>query len=597
MIDLLKVTIIWDYDIDKNFKTLLFNSNITGIPLFYSVPVDMNQQPKQINSGKDPIMAAKISPDGKNLIYFQDDAGNEIFQLYLLPTEGGSPKQLTDTDQRTITIDWHPNGKEIARSYVSMIAPGIEILNLKTGEAIPLKEPSPLAMDLHYSPDGKWLALTNMKRLFVNSEVMIINRKDPSDVIVYNISDQSMEGIPAWSPDGKKLAYASNASGWGQVVIQDFQGEEQIFLEVEKDEEVPTALGVVIWGPKNDLVYYFISKHGRTTIHSHPISGNRSPALPFPQGTLELPKIRKDGKFITVLHSSMVSPLGIYLHEIGTNNIIPLTSRKFEIDSSQLTEPKSLWYKSFDGKRIHAWYLKARNVEEPYPATIFAHGGPWGQVNDSWMAGVILHCTSLSGFGVLSPNFRGSTGYGKEFQMLDIGDPGGGDLEDIIYGVEWLKKQPEIEDNKIGIMGGSYGGYLTLIALTKKPEVFASGISTVPVTDWVDDYKLADAAFKLFDITLFGGRPFGKYKKLYIDRSPITHISKIKAPVLIMAGKNDTRCPWPPIEKFINKLKEMNHPHEVVIEEKAGHVSSILNHSENIPIVKQMLEFAKKTLK
>ncbi|MHA1885858.1 MAG: S9 family peptidase, partial [Promethearchaeota archaeon] len=509
----------------------------------------MSREPKQINSGKEPVMAAKISPDGNNLIYFQDEAGNEIFQLYLLPTEGGIPKRLTDTDQRTIAIDWHPSGKEIARSYVSMIAPGIEILNLETGEAIPLKEPSPFTVDLHYSPDGKWLATTNMKRLFVNSEVMIISREDPSDAIVYNISDKSMEGTPVWSPDGKKLAFSSNASGWRQVVIQDFQGEEQIFLELEKDEEVPTALEPVIWGSSNDLVYYLISKHARTTLHSHPLSESRSSALPVPQGTLETPKLRKDGKFITVLHSSMVSPLGIYLHEIGTSNTIPLTSRNFNIDPSRLKEPRSVWYESFDGRKIHAWYMQAIEAKKPYPAAILAHGGPWAQSNDSWMGGVNMHLASLNGIGTLSPNFRGSTGYGKEFQLLDIEDPGGGDLEDIIHGVEWLKNQPEINGNKIGIMGGSYGGYMTLIALTKKPEVFVSGIATVPVTDWVDDYKLADAMFKLFDITLFGGPPRGKYKKLYIDRSPITHISKIKAPVLIMAGKKDTRCPWPPIEK------------------------------------------------
>ena len=93
-----------------------------------------------------------------------------------------------------------------------------------------------------------------------------------------------------------------------------------------------------------------------------------------------------------------------------------------------------------------------------------------------------------------------------------------------------------------------------------------------------------------------GGPPRGKYKDLYIDRSPITHISNIKAPVLIMAGKNDSRCPWPPIEKFLNKLKEMNHPHELAIEEKAGHSSALLNHSEIIPILTKMLEFIKKTL-
>lgn len=585
-----------DYDIDENFKTLLFNSNISGIPLVYSVPVNLNQEPKQINSGKDPVLIARIARDGNNLIYFQDEAGNEIFQLYLLPTDGGTPKQITDTDQRTLTIEWHPSGKEIVRSYVSMTAPGIEILDLETGETLPLKDPSPLTYDLNYSPDGKWLALTNIKGI-TNSEVMIINKKDPSDTIVYNISNKSEEGYPAWSPDGKKLAYLSDARGWRHVVIQEFQGEEQIVLDLENDEEVTPEEAAAIWNPNSDIVYYRISKHGRTTMHSHQISSNRSSALPFPQGTLGSPKIRKDGKFITVLHSSMVSPFGVYLHEIGTSNVSPLTPRKFDIDLSRLKEPRSVWYESFDEKKIHAWYMPAVNSKAPYPGIIYSHGGPWGQTRDSWGDGVYLNAASLNGFGALGPNFRGSTGYGTEFVYLDIGDPGGGDLEDVVYGAEWLKNQPEIDSTKIGIFGASYGGYMTLIALTKKPEVFTTGLSMVPVVDWVEMYKLSDAWFKLFIRTLMGGPPRKKYKDLYVDRSPITHISNIKAPVLIMAGKADSRCPWPPIERLLNKLKEMNHPHEVAIEEKAGHVSAMLNHSELIPIATQIFEFLKKTLK
>ena len=100
------------------------------------------------------------------------------------------------------------------------------------------------------------------------------------------------------------------------------------------------------------------------------------------------------------------------------------------------------------------------------------HGGPWGHTTDSWWSAIFLQNLSQQGYNVLDPNYRGSDGFGKEFQNLDVGDPGGGDLEDVVFGVNWLKEQKEVIPNNIGIMGASYGGYMTLMALTKKPDLF-----------------------------------------------------------------------------------------------------------------------------
>jgi len=99
---------------------------------------------------------------------------------------------------------------------------------------------------------------------------------------------------------------------------------------------------------------------------------------------------------------------------------------------------------------------------------------------------ILIHTRAR--FAVLAPNFRGSTGYGAEFRNMDLSDAGGGDLEDVVYGAKWLARKPEIDGSKIAIMGGSYGGFMTLIALTKKPEVFAAGVAYVPVTDWLEMY-------------------------------------------------------------------------------------------------------------
>jgi len=397
-------------------------------------------------------------------------------------------------------------------------------------------------------------------------QVVVVNREDPADIINYKFKDGSKEFYPSWAPDGKKLAFLSDVKGKNQVVIQDFRGKEHFFLSLKEGEEAMDYQGP-FWAPTRDRVYYAVNKHSRTSLYEHPFDGEKT-ALPFPEGTILFYRVSKDGKTIIALHSSMSSPHGIYLFKTASNTVTPITSRKYKVNLAKLTKPKSVWYKSSDGLKIHAWYLPAGCGSPPYPTVVWPHGGPWWQTYDTWSA--YLQSISQSGLAVLAPNFRGSTGYGAEFRNMDLSDPGGGDLEDVVAGAEWLAKQPEIDKSKIAIMGGSYGGFMTLMALTKKPRVFATGVAIIPVTDWQEMYELSDAEYRKFMVELFEGTPKEK-EELYRDRSPITHISHIKAPVLISCGRHDSRCPIQPVEKFVRKLKQMNHPHEFKVEEKEGH--------------------------
>ena len=494
-----------------------------------------------------------------------------------------------------MAIKWHPSSNEISRVITTENGCCIETINTKTGESFMLKEQTPLLMSLDYSHDGKWIACTSIKT-FTDTQVLILKRDDPFDTIIYNIKEKTRDGIPSWSRDDKKLAIFSEATGMGRIFIQEFQGDERFMLELEKEEEANAYLGGAVWNPKGDTVYCVVSKHSRTTLHAHPINGKKEEALPFPEGTVAFPKISKDGKKLVAIHSSLSSPYCIYSHEIGSKMITPLTPRDFNIDLSLLAQPESIWYKSFDDVNIHAWYLPAASGSPPHPAVVHVHGGPWFQVFDSWYFAVLDQALSQSGLAVLIPNYRGSLGYSAEFQNLSIGDPGGADLEDIVNGAKWLQNQPEVDGKKIAITGASYGGYMTLYALVKKPKVFKTGSSRYPVVDWLHMYKLSDPVYRQFLQTLFGGKPRKELKELYIDRSPITHVSNIKVPVMIMAGKNDSRCPIEPIENFIEKLKELNHPHEFILLEDAGHSSAAFNWEKMVPLLTRTINYLKKNL-
>jgi len=589
--ELLKTPLILGFDLDRNGRTVVYSSNETGIPHLYVLPTKAGSKPKQITSGEDPVLSGVLSPSGEDLIYPLDRDGNELHHLYLLPTEGGEPERITEDPYRTFGGDWHPSGKEFTRAFAEMKSCGLETINLETGENFKLKEPTPPILEVEYSHDGKWIACSMMAGL-KNIQIFIVNRDDPSDTIVYSLRDDSKEGAPSWSPDDTKLAFQSDATGSNRIVIQEFQGDERIILDLEDEEEAVGSQPV--WDPRGDRVYYIVSKHSRTTAHAHPLDGEKEPALPFPRGTVGLLKMSLDGENMVILHSSMTSPPGIYMYKIGTDSATLLTPQDYVINLAELAEPQSIWYESFDGCKIHSWYLPAVKTTR-HPAVVYPHGGPTGQVFDEWMQGAFFQSYSQSGFAVLAPNFRGSTGYGVEFRDLNIGDLGGGDLEDVVHGAEWLSKQEGVNGSKISIMGASYGGFMTLMALTKKPDVFAAGVSLVPVVDWLKMYDLSDHSFRMFMEMILGGPPSDK-EEVYRKCSPSTYVSNIKSPVMIVAGKNDSRCPLGPIENFVDKLEEMNHLYEFIIEERAGHITDFVKTEKRILTLSRAINYLNKVL-
>ncbi|MHA2088398.1 MAG: S9 family peptidase, partial [Promethearchaeota archaeon] len=440
--NIIKIPILADMDTDANCSNILYSSNATGLLQLYISPTDLSSKPKQLTYEKESVLGGRLSPKGDELVFPMDKGGNEISHLLLMPIKGGDTKQLTENPQRTMDISWHPREQEVSRSVITMMGCGIETINTKTEECYMLKEKIPPPMDLHYSHDGKWIAYTSIKS-FADTEVSVINRNDPSDIIIYNIKQGSRDGNPSWAPNGKKIAIFSEGTGRGRVHIQEFQGEDNFMLELDGEQDANQYYGGLTWDSLGEKVFYLITKHSQTNLHVHSLNGGRAEPLPFPEGTVEKPLISKDGKNIVVMHSSMTSPYGIYLHEVGSNSISCLTSRDFNVDISLLAQNQSIWYESFDNLKIHGWFTPAVGALKPYPALIYPHGGPWGQTDDSWAFGMFVQACSQSGMAVLSPNFRGSTGYGAEFQNLDIGDPGGGDLEDIVYGAKWLKNKPE----------------------------------------------------------------------------------------------------------------------------------------------------------
>ena len=228
--------------------------------------------------------------------------------------------------------------------------------------------------------------------------------------------------------------------------------------------------------------------------------------------------------------------------------------------------------KTYDGK----WTISAllyipfnmpRNGQNA--AIVYVHGGPASQSVNTFNR-FIQHIAN-QGYMVIAPNYRGSTGYGKEFQHANLFDMGGGDLQDVLDAADFLKQTGFVDPKKLVLMGGSYGGYLTMMGVTKAPEVWAAGVPIVPFVNWFTEIENEDPVLQQSDIATMGDPKDAKSKALFEDRSPIFFVDKIKAPLLLLAGGNDPRCPKEETLQVSDAVKKNGGVAEYKIYENEGH--------------------------
>ena len=182
-----------------------------------------------------------------------------------------------------------------------------------------------------------------------------------------------------------------------------------------------------------------------------------------------------------------------------------------------------------------------------------------------------------NGYVVIAPNYRGSTGYGKDFEERNRFDMGGGDLEDVVEAAHFAAGCGYVDPNRIAIMGGSYGGYMTMMGLTKRPEIWAAGVAIVPFVNWFTELAHEDPSLREWDLATMGD-PVAN-RRLYEDRSPIFSIDKVRAPLLVLAGGNDPRCPKEESDQIVRAIQARGGVVEYKFYEEEGHSFSRLENS------------------
>ncbi|TRM84494.1 S9 family peptidase, partial [Sulfolobus sp. F3] len=253
--------------------------------------------------------------------------------------------------------------------------------------------------------------------------------------------------------------------------------------------------------------------------------------------------------------------------------VMRITDSMNGIKTSEFVKPNKVKYKSFDGLEITALLYSKGNEDK---GVVYIHGGPDWECTESFNTDIQF--LVKAGFKVVCPNYRGSTGYGRRFNHLNDKDLGGGDLRDVVEAVKVLGV------NKVAVVGGSYGGYLTMMAITKYPEIWCSAVAIVPFVNWFTEKQFEREYLKQYDEIKIGND-----EALLRDRSPIFFVDKIRSPLLLLAGENDPRCPAEETMQVVNKLKELGRDVEYKIYKDEGH--GFAKKENEVDAVKRIVEF------
>lgn len=519
-----------------------FSWNRSGRWEIYEILLDNPSRPWQISRGPGGKFAPHYSPDGRYLAYVMDMDGGENYDIYCFDRRTDLQANLTPVTPEALqpNLSWSPDGRQIA------------FLSDRSGNfkayTMPLSgEPGQLVLDLPYpawearwSPDGRWLAVTVEARgqdyytYLVPMEAGVSRPESEARLIAEDGAALNARQV-RWSPKGDLLAFASDAPGRYEIGLNAVgTGELTWLTSGEGDKHFPT------WSPDGERLAFILSKGPQTWLAVQTIR-ERSPTLfQVKPGVHHAPRFTAQGDGLVFIFESPSRPPDLWRLSFKDETFEQLTdSRPADLEERAFTHPVEVRYPGLDGVPVPALLFKPRNAKELPPAVVVIHGGPNWHFSFAWEP--LMQHMAGRGWIVLAPNYRGSTGYGREWQLASRFDLGGVDTADVVAGADYLVAAGLADPRHLAVTGRSHGGYLTMSALTQFPERWAAGSAVVPFLNWFTAHANSREDLQHWDLENFGDPQ--EHEALWRARSPYFFLDQMRAPVQLIGGANDPRCP------------------------------------------------------
>ena len=568
-------------------KLISFLSNVTGTSQLYIIP-NIGGDPKQLTFFESSLSFAIFSPTKNEILFGKDEDGDEMIQFYLLDINTGFIKEITKNRKVKHQFGaWSYDGRFTSYSSNERNKTDFDvyIMNMETGEIRCIYDSGGRCNAQGFSPSGKYLSFKKLYSLVDHDLYLCDLERDVIEHITPH-SDKAEYGNPRWLPNESGFyTIANSGRDFIGLAFYSFQSKKLEYI-MNPDWDIDgTSISM---DGKYLAVILNENGYGKLDIYELPAL-KKVPNQIFPKGNIYLAKFSQDGSHIVFTIGDSRNNRDIWIWSIKENKYWSVTKSFQGVPAEVLIEPMLVHYKSFDGLNIPAFIYLPSNLENRgrLPVIVNIHGGPESQYRPD--INLLLQYFVYNGYAVISPNVRGSSGYGKNYLALDDIEKRMDSVKDLASLHGYLKTLPYIDSNRAVLMGGSYGGFMTLAGLAFYPDLWVAGVSMVGISNFITFLENTASYRRLLREAEYGS--LDKHRDLLYSISPINHVKNIKSPLFVIHGANDPRVPLSEAEQIVKKLKELGRKVELLVYEDEGHgLSKLKNKLDAYPKVVNFLK-------